>query len=334
MTIREAFLAQGKVCETLGSPFMGRLMPLIGKRLSEGRVAEKVLGWQGDPTASGDSVPLRLAGALHALKIEGLALCDVYPPAEANDDALWSALVNAMFDHEARLLDWLQSPPQTNEVRRAAPLTAALSVVSERYDAPIELIELGCSAGLNLRLDKFRVQIGKRILGHAGSSVLLRPEWTGNSPDHETLPIVERHGIDLNPIDPLTCEGRLRLLAYLWPDQPDRRTLTEGAIKVAQEAPATISQGDAGAWLEELLSKPAPDRTRVVFHTIAWQYFPDDTKRRALDALEGHTGPLVRISMEADGGHGASLTLTHYPAKEIVNLGRVDFHGRWVEWAA
>jgi hypothetical protein len=31
--VRAAFKRQGEVCKELGSPFMGRLMPLIGERL-------------------------------------------------------------------------------------------------------------------------------------------------------------------------------------------------------------------------------------------------------------------------------------------------------------
>ena len=107
---------------------------------------------------------------------------------------------------------------------------------------------------------------------------------------------------------------------------------TEAAIDIAREVPAEISAGDAGDWLEDALAQPAPDRTRVVFHTVAWQYFPEATKARALAAMERHDGPLVRFSMEADGGRGARLTLTHYPSGEVQELGRADFHGRWVEW--
>ncbi len=333
MTVRAAFDAQGRACAALGSAFMGRLMPLIGERLRSGTVAERVLGWVGDPGPSADSVPLRLAGALHALKLDDLALHAVYPPHEAPDDALWAALEDAFRVHEARILDWLERAPQTNEVRRAGPLVGALSAVAKRYTDPVELLELGCSGGLNLRVDHFCVFDRVLAFGPVQSPVKIRPDWLTSMPVDDPLPIVARRGVDLSPIDPATPDGRLRLLAYLWPDQPDRIAMTEAAIEIARQVPAEIDAGDAGEWLEQALARPSPGRTRVIFHTVAWQYFPEAGKARALAAMQAADGPLVRFSMEADGGQGARLTLTHYPSGDVQELGRADFHGRWVDWS-
>lgn len=333
MTVRAAFQAQGKACLALGSPFMGRLMALLSENLQAGTpVADRVLGWAGDPRSSADSVPLRLAGALHALKIEGLALGDVYPPHQVDDDTLWAGLEAAMHDHAARILDWLDSPPQTNEVRRSAALIAALSVVAEHYSKPVELLELGCSGGLNLCADKFCLSGKDVIFGPPSSSVRMAPDWEGSVPVTQPLPIVARRGVDLSPIDPTQPEGRLKLLAYLWPDQPERMEMTKAAIGIARQTPTEISAGDAGEWTERVLANPAPGCTRVLFHTVAWQYFPKATKSRALQAIKHHSGPLVRFAMEADGGRGARLTLTHYPSGQTQELGRADFHGRWVDW--
>lgn len=312
---------------------MGHLMPLIADRLQPGApVADKILQWHGDPSPSGDSVPLRLAGALHALKLDGLALSDVYPPNEPDDNTLWAAVDKALHTHAARLLDWLDSPPQTNEVRRSAALLPALAVAHASYNLPVELLELGTSAGLNLRTDKFRLTLPGATLGHDSSPVELAPDWRGHAPPTDLPPILARRGVDLSPVDPLTPEGRLRLLAYIWPDQPDRMDRTEAAIRIAAETPAEITAGDAGVWTDDTLFAPAPDRLRVLFHTIAWQYFPEATKLRALKAMKNTASPLVRIAMEADGLQGAALTLTHYPSGEIEALGRADFHGRWIDW--
>jgi len=330
---RDAFARQGQVCASLGSPFMGRLMPLIGKRLTRGTaVADRILDWPGDTTASGDSVPLRLAGALHALKIEGLALSDVYPPVDVEDDRLWSEIEAAFTTHETHLLHWLDSPPQTNEIRRAAVLLPVLSIVAEMYDAPIELLELGASAGLNLRCDLFRLNAPGGGLGPEDSLVQLSPRWTGSAPGGTLPDVAARDGVDLNPLDPQTAEHRLRLLAYLWPDQPERIDRTEAAINIAARIPAQIDRGDAGAWTEAKLAHPAPDVIRVLFHTVAWQYFPEATKARALAAMERSSTPLVRIGMETDGGKGAAITMTTWPGGETRNLGRACFHGRWVDW--
>ena len=333
MNVREAFAVQGPICTSMGSPFMGRLMPLIGERLERGNtVADRILSWQGDPSPHGDAVPLRLAGALHGLKIENIALTDVYPPFEVGDDALWAAVSDALIDHEARIMHWLDSPPQTNEVRRASVIMAALAEVEAMFRLPVELLELGTSAGLNLRCDQFRLQVDDGGLGPSDSTVRLAPDWTGPAPKGTLPRVIGRKGVDLNPLDPEKPEHRLRLLAFIWPDQNDRVERTLAAMALANRFPADIARNDAASWTEGALAHPAPDRLRVVFHTIAWQYFPEDTQKRVRNAMAATRSPLVEIAMEGDGGEGAAVTLTHWPDGSSTLLGRVSFHGLWVKW--
>ena len=89
------------------------------------------------------------------------------------------------------------------------------------------------------------------------------------------------------------------------------------------------------------MASPLPGHLHLIFHTVAWQYFPAATKERgeALLAAAGaratHEAPLARLAMEADGTTpGAALTLTLWPGGRVIALGRVDFHGRWVDWQA
>ncbi len=333
MTVPQAFAFQADACHSLGSPFMGQLMALFASRLTPGTpVADRVLGWQGDPSPYADSVPLRLAGALHALRIEELALTAAYPPARTDDDTLWSAIEHAIYHHSDSILSWLDSPPQTNEVRRAAAILAGLAAIHADDDRPVDLVELGASGGLNLRADRFRLETPDANLGPADARVILTPEWRGPPPPAALPTVVGRDGVDLNPIEATTPEGRLRLLAYLWPDQADRQARTRAAIREARETPATLAAADAGAWLETRLAHGNPDHLTVVFHTVAWQYFPDSTKERAVKAMESSRFPLARLAMEADGGTGAALMLTRYPSGDSKMLGRADFHGRWIEW--
>lgn len=319
---------------------MGRLMALCAARLRPGTdVAERVLNWPGAVGPEAASVPLRLAGALHALKLSGAApeLSAVYPPQDVPDDALWAVVEGCFATHRETLLTWLDSAPQTNEVRRSAALIPALHMVARRTGLPLSVIELGCSGGLNLRCDQYALQAGETVFGPADSAVRLTPDWTGPAPVPSDLRIAARTGIDLNPLDPATPADRLRLLAYLWPDQPDRIARTDAAITLARTHPARLIAAGAEAGLPAVLP-PKQGIARVVTHTIAWQYFPPDAQAQALAALSqaGATAtadtPLARIGMEWDGDDGAALTLTLWPGGQTHLLARVDFHGRWLRW--
>lgn len=345
MTLQQAFLAQAGACEKLGSPFMGRLCRLFADRLQRGTaVADRLLDWQGDVTPGGHSVPLRIAGSLHALVLDGAdgPLQAAYPPNAVSEDALWDAIEGAFRRHEARLMTWLDSPPQTNEVRRAAAMLTVAAMLRARFDLPLVVSELGASAGLNLLFDRFTMEVAGQRYGAAQSDVVLTPDWDGPLPPHKPVEIIDRAGIDLRPIDPGRAEDALRLLAYLWPDQPDRLVRTRAALALAEAAP---DAGDAAGWLETRLQTPHPGAVHLVYHTIAWQYFPPETQARAAKALAvagaraTKTAPLARMSMEGDGTPGsAALTLQVWDgtAQSGVELaiGRIDYHGRFLKITA
>lgn len=336
--IPRSFRSQAVACSKLGSPFMVRLMNLFADRLSRGSgVADKVLDWEGDPRPQADNVSLRLAGALHALAIDGLALQAAYPPNEVSDDVLWEAIEDALATYETRILVWLNNAPQTNEVRRSAMILPALAIAFERFGCAFDLMEVGCSGGLNLFADKFRFELPNVILGDPASAVEIAPEWSGGMPPIILPNINRRAGVDLNPLNPCDETDRLRLLSYLWSDQPDRIERTKAAIGIAQENPPEMTRSDAGHWLKEELAKPATVG-RFLFHTIAWQYFPQATSEMGHQAISSaarqatREKPLVHLSMEADGGDGALVTLTMWPDGETKEIARADFHGRWVNW--
>jgi hypothetical protein len=87
-TIREAFAEQAEACAERGSPFTGHLCRALARVLDRStQVGQRVLDWPGRPDARGDSVPLRLAGGLHALVRRGSlpGLAGLYPPHPSPD---------------------------------------------------------------------------------------------------------------------------------------------------------------------------------------------------------------------------------------------------------
>ncbi len=339
MTFQDVLRKQAEQCAALGSPFMGRLLPLIADRITAGTpVTDVLLNWDGDMRPQADSVPLRLAGALHALVLTGASapLKAAYPPNVATDDVLWSAVEDAFATHSDHFLTWLKSPPQTNEVRRSSVIIPAAHIAAAQFGLPMRLSELGASGGLNLMFDAFSLNAGGTVF--QSGDVTLEPDWQGPKPTVANLEIIERAGVDLNALDPRNPDDQLRLRAYLWADQPDRLARTNAAI---ESYSATVDQGDAEAWLIDRLATPRPGTTHFIFHTVAWQYFPEETKKRCRDAIENagaaatNDAPLAWFSMEADENlnQGAKLTLRLWPGDITLDLGRADFHGRWVIWA-
>lgn len=340
--IRQSFHAQASACARLGSPFMERLCALAAARLdTTSDVGRTILNWPTDPTNKADAIALRFASALHFLAREGVlpALTAAYPPNQSqNDDALWIAVQSAIVVHRATVLNWLKSPPQTNEVRRSSAIVPGLMLVAVFTGKPLVLSEIGASAGLNMCWDSYHFRFGSTAIG-PNSVVELCPEWNGPPPPNVKITIADRAGCDLNPLDasfPADCS---RLLSYIWPDQVNRLERTSNALRLTAERKIIIDQADAVKWLEKRLATKTTGSAHVIYHTIAWQYLPEDAKKRGEDLISEagskatSQAPLARLQMEADWqGEGAALSLQIWPGGESKLVGSADFHGAWVNW--
>lgn len=351
--VRSAFREQVGNCAALGSPFTARLCALFAERLDHGHAAGNfILSWPGDPSAFRDNVPLRLCGAINYMVMSGRApdLAGWYPPRpghdELTDDRLWSLLDRFLGREGEAVIAFLALPPQTNEVRRSAALIPAWHALARRFNLPLAIRELGASAGLNLNADRYLLDGGTWQLGEAESPLVLQPQWKGDEPHEGKLVIASAAGCDLSAVDVSEDEKSGRLLAYVWPDQPERVQLIRAAIGLARVNPPRLENRDAAIWLEEVLEAhlaSAASEILVIQHTIAWQYFPLSVRQRCETLLEQAGAitpaerPVARLSMEADGRNpGACLSLTIWPGANApastLDLGRADFHGRWVDW--
>ena len=347
--VRDAFVSQAAACTGRGSPFTGRLCEALGRGLDRStEVGRRVLDWSGRPDARGDSVPLRLAGGLHALARRGRLpprVAALYPPASVPEpEALGAALGEALRDAEDELLPWLDRPPQTNEPMRAAPLMAGLlAIAAETGGMPVTLFEVGASAGLLLVLDRYEHRLGGTIAGSPGAPVVLSPAWEGTQPPSGApVRVLRRHGSDLDPLDVADPADRERLLAYVWPDQPDRIARVEAAIGVAASDPPRLDRAEAAAWTEAVIDPGAAEAgsVRVLMHAVALQYAPEETVARvaaqAARAGARATGaaPFAWLRFEADPefGEQGSLRLTLWPggAERVLALG--DTHGEKLSW--
>lgn len=326
----------------MGSPFTARLCRLVADRLTPGgAVADRLLGWPGDPGNRADAVPLRFAGALHGLVLAGRdpGLAAVYPPHLAHDAALWRAVQAALDAHAEAILHRLDSPPQTNEVQRSAALCPGFLAVAARTGLPLVLSELGASAGLNQIWDRFAYAYGDASWGESSAPVRIAPRLVGAPPPLPAARVVERTGCDRAPPDLADPDDRLRLLSFVWADQTERMQRIAAAIGLARAEGVRIERADAADWLVARLAVPRPGRAHVVFHSIFWQYLDrgrQDRCRGALAAAGARAtveAPLAWLRLEGDGqAPGAAVILTLWPEGETKVIARADFHGAWLDW--
>lgn len=328
-------------CEMAGSPLYADLLDAVATDVVRGGVCARLL----TPLAEapfGDAVLLRFLAAVHRLVLDGSEpdLAAHYPSAGGvPGPAVGLAFLAAAARHEARLADLVHVGVQTNEVGRSVALLGGF-LESTRIGLPLRILELGASAGLNLRFDRYRYEAGAESFGPVDARVRFVDPWVGRVPDlGAPLEVASRQGCDQHPIDPTTEAGRLRLRAYMWPDQPERRARLDAAIDSAQDEPVTIDRADAVTWLSERLAEPAPGRLTVVVHSIMLQYLSVGARGALLAVLEAHgaaadhRAPLAWLRMEP-GGDRAETRLTVWPTGTTELLSTGAFHGPPVAWLA
>jgi hypothetical protein len=329
---------QSVVMRAIGSPFVADVLAAAARQLHRApRTAAMLADWPGDPAAA--AVAMRLNAALHALarRDTPAALGALYRGMHGDVDGAVGAALAA---HDSFVAGWMRDPPQTNEVGRAAAILAALMAVRDRFALPVELLELGSSAGLNLNLARYAYDLGGTIAGDAASPVRIAPEWRGAPAPDRPVEVVAARGVDLHPLepeDPATCE---RLMAYVFADQPARSTRLSHALALARRHPPEVAREDAVTWLARRLATPAAaGRVRVVFHSMVIQYVGADERRRLLATIAAagaradRLRPFAWIAFEWNAARTAvELRLTCWPDGATRLLATCHPYGAWIDW--
>lgn len=346
------FERQADACRELGSPMYAALLRRMAADLGTGGPLDRVLaGHEDDPPSS--ALSLRLLGTVHRLVLEGRAgdLARHYPSVGgrfALDDA-WPALHAVLDQQTETVAEGLDTPPQTNEVGRAAALVGGLLRLPAAA-LPVRLFELGASAGLNLRADRFGYSGATGWWGPPDSPVVLEDAWQGvPTPVDRRLVVVERTGCDPAPIDPATEQGRTLLAAYVWPDQQARLHRLRGALEVAARVPATVRRQRAADLMAALQVRPG--HCTVLWHSVMWQYVDPAEQavvREHIERLGGQAdadAPFVHLWLEPerrspDADHEFLVRAQQWPgapagsgdAGSATVLGTSGAHGPQVTW--
>ena len=340
--VRTAFVNQVAYCRASDAPVTARIVAALAALLDKPATgfARRMADWQGAPLA--DALPLRAAGALHALHLAGTAreLAPIYADAEDINDAAIVAGVVAR--HEAALLPWLDGPPQTNEAGRSSNFIAAMLWLAEQGLPPhFNCLEIGSSAGINLMIDRYHYDLGGVQVGPQPGVMAFTPEWRGTHPPQQPIEIVGLKGCDVAPVDLTDPAQALRLKAFIWPEHAVRFARMEAAVAAARQKRPDIVRATAPDFIEAELRKPqTKGTTRVLMHSIVWQYVPEDQQLRVTTAMEEAGAeatpdrPLAWIALEANRTvHHHELVVRYWPGGEASKmLGRAHPHGAWVEW--
>ena len=289
-------------------------------------------------------------------------------PARAPDAALESCLGEFIERHRDALVHAIATrSTQTNEIGRCAVLWPVLrQLVETTGRRRIALLDVGCSAGLNLGVDRWRYRY---VDDASGATLATTPDdrdprapeiacrvLAGARPTASAVPeIASRHGIDLQPIavdDPVEVRW---LRACLWPHDAERRERFDAAVAIARTQCWPLSATtDAAASIADWLGGVPADTLPVIFNSWVLRYFDDGLLRRHVDSL------LVQVA-----GRGAAwisaedptLSRTWWPGMPDVEaaaagnatswtVARPDgrggvawrlaatshAHGRWMQW--
>ena len=281
--------AQAVNCRAFGSPLYAALLERSAVDAQEGGPVWETL--RGLLHASGLTfVGLHLMGAVHRLVLEGRApeVAAHFPSAGGDGDpeAAWVTMRGLLGRASGGSTPACGATDPNERAGSRGRVAGRVPVGCPATELPLRLFEVGTSAGLNLRWDRFRYESGGGAWGDPASPVRMADAFEERVPPLDVSPqIVERAGCDENPVDPTSHDGRLTLMSYVWADQSARLKVLRGAIDVAREVPANIARAGALEWLRERLHDPVAGVATVVFHSMFVPYLSREGRVRLEETL-------------------------------------------------
>ena len=340
--LAEQLNQQAEWCERLGSKLYATLLTESAKDAQSGGPVWSALGDHLPVPLLEVMLPLRFMAAMHSLVLRDRApeLARFYPSVggDGKPDKAWPAFVSLLEVNTDEVHALSGFPVQTNEVGRCAALVGGFLRVAHDTGKPLRLLEVGSSAGLNLRWDRYRYEAPTGSWGPSNSAVQMK--WDAPPPHLDArVEVADRRGCDPSPMNPKNESDRIRLLSAVWPDQIERVERTRGAFAVAPSVPVEVDKGSAATWLPELLGQPADDVATVVFHSIVLQYLSEQERTEFLQLIEEagaratSRAPLAHLSLEPDPGmSGFPVRLRMWPSGEETVLAKSGPHGSNIVW--
>jgi hypothetical protein len=234
---------------------------------------------------------------------------------------------------------------QTNESNRSCLWRAAIPAVGATVDAPIALLELGASAGLNLCFDRYTYDFDR----NSDDALMQCTIRSGSPPVDRPIPqISARAGLDVHPID-VGDDVEVRWLkACVWPEHLERHRRFDAAVAIAREDPPRLVHGDLVDDLEAVVATLPLDAHVVVINSWVLTYLERD-RRVELESRLGAIGadrPVTWLTAEAptvvswagerptDGEFFSAVGVARWRDGSVSRslLAKVHAHLEWMEW--
>jgi hypothetical protein len=300
--------------------------------------------------------PSVILAALYDLALAGRAPALAAAYAARDGDAAASAALGTLL----RMTDSVVAVAvrrrmRTGETGRCAVLYPAIAEAARRAGAKaVGLIDVGCSAGLNLNVDRVHIAYSNgQSLGDPSSPVRLSASVVGDRPiPTRAIPeVVARIGIDLDPADVTNPDDARWLRACLYPDQPEQAARLDAEMALTATDPPLLLDGDAVEVMPDAFARVPADALPVVITTWALSQFSLESRLHFLHRLdEAATRRAVAwVSVEGVGVAPAVPTFGDRPASghSIIGLavfehsvlrtegvGRCWSRGRLLAWLA
>jgi len=245
---------------------------------------------------------------------------------------------------------------QSTALERASYVLPLLDYVADIAGEPLNLIEIGCSAGLLTVFDCYGYDFGEfGRLGDPKAAVVAPGKMIGaKARAPRRIPTIgTRIGLDLSPVDAASPDERRWLLAQISPAWPVSRGRLAAALEVAATSNLRTVKGDATDLMPGLLAEV--DSPLCVMHSAVLYYFSDEARekldRQLRDASRGRI--IHRIGVEqpedyvkwariaAEKGETVSKPRPPFSAIHTIyedgdarrqELAHCDQYGLWMEW--
>ncbi len=302
--------------------------------------------------------PALVLAALHDLALAGQAPDLAAAHATGDGDAAARAAVDTVLRCTGPVLALtarrrLRLRP--DETGHAAVLYPAIAEAAHRLGAAaVGLVGLGCSAGLDLVVDRVGIGYGDgRTLGDPSSPVRTTCSIVGGRavPARAVPGVVARIGVDRDPLDVTDPDDVRWLRACLPPDRPERAARLDAELALAAQTPPLLLRGDPVDLLPAAVDRVPADALPVVLSTWALSRLPVPRRALLLRHLEEAAAGRAVAWVSAEGvgvapgvptlgdrpasGHSIiGLVVADRSAPRGEALGRCWSRGRLLSWLA